>query len=69
MTNVENQKRRNKEKWQASETARKDLSGQMPWCDDCPFSIGGEWCGAPQEQRDKDCLCARNYNRIARRKA
>lgn len=67
MTNVENQKRRNKEKWKASETARKDLSGQMPWCDGCPFSFKS-WCGAPQEQRDKDCLCAKNYNRIARRK-
>ena len=68
MTNKENQKRRNKEKWEQSEFAGEDLSGQMVWCDGCPFSISGEWCGALQEQRDNECLCAKNYNRIARRR-
>ena len=68
MTNKENQKIRNNEKWKQSEIYNKDLSGSMPWCLKCSYQSCTHSCSAPQKKRDDECLCAKAYNRVKRAK-
>jgi hypothetical protein len=66
MTNIENQKKRNNEKWLKSELYKQDLSGQMPWCTKCKHQTCTHSCNADQAKRDAETLCAKAYNRLKR---
>lgn len=68
MTNIENQKARNNEKWYRSEQFGEDLSGKMPWCLKCQFRTSRNTCNTKQERRDAECLCGKAYNRMKRAK-
>lgn len=77
MTNKERQKSLDKKKWLESEKKGEDMSGQMGWCPYCEHFDSDvswfhqciiRWCTATQEEREKQCLCAKAYNRMVRRK-
>lgn len=63
MTNKQRQKLLDKEKYLASEIKRKDLSGEMPYCNFCACVTNYQACTATQEQRESECLCAKAYDR------
>lgn len=65
MTNVYNQKRLDKIKWEESEKQLRDMSGEMEWCEVCKYRRGVE-CDCTQYEREKDTLCATAYNRMKR---
>lgn len=66
MTNKERQKSLDKKKWIESEIMGDDMSGNMPWCYHCDYQnvIG---CKIPHEERVVSCLCAKAYNKMARK--
>lgn len=73
MTNKERQKSLDRQKWLESEQQRFDMSGCMLYCEFCskadhshPTENGK--CYATQEERENDCLCAKSFNRMKRRK-
>lgn len=67
MTNKERQKSLDKKKWLESEKKGEDLSGKMPYCNDCHNRyLFEERCGVTQEEREQKCLCATAYNRMQR---
>lgn len=47
------------QKWLESEKALKDMSGEMPYCDACEFSIQGK-CVASQVDRLNGRLCSKS---------
>ena len=70
-TNKERQASLDKKKWIESQSQGFDMSGCMLYCAKCeyadhshPTDFGN--CKATQEQREKQCLCAKSYNRMAR---
>ena len=76
MTNVENQKIRDKEKWLESQKAGYDKAGAMPWCEVCEFSEpcrtskSGRRCDYGGTTGDFDIVpypCATAYNRMKRK--
>lgn len=66
MNNKQRQTQLDKEKYFASEIKRKDLSGEMPYCDFCACVTNYGTCTASQAEREKDCLCAKAYNKGAK---
>ena len=66
MTNKERQKSLDKKKWIMSEEVGEDLSGEMLYCEFCACSVDKK-CNAPQEDREKNHLCAKAFNRMKRR--
>ena len=62
MTNIENQKARNREKWFKSQIYKEDLSGKMAWCYKCERQTCTNGCRATQKERDEKYLCAKAYN-------
>ncbi|MBQ2894960.1 MAG: hypothetical protein IJE92_05525 [Clostridia bacterium] len=66
MTNKDRQASLDKEKWLESEKMGVDMSGEMPYCGDCEHQLLG--CLATHEKRVENCLCAKAYNRMARRR-
>jgi hypothetical protein len=76
MTNVENQKIRDKEKWLESEAKGYDMSGAMYFCEACEFSNScrtsksGFKCDYGGTTGDFEIVpnpCATAYNRLKRR--
>ena len=61
------QKQLDEIKWQESEKDGFDKSGLMPYCEACDRVKTGYFCTATQEEREKECLCAKAYNRIRRK--
>ncbi len=75
MTNLQRQKKLNEEKWYVSEARREDQSGRMWWCEHCEYqiredSMGGtkNFCDIPQVDMELNCVCARAYNRMGRKR-
>lgn len=68
MTNKERQLKLNKEKWIASESAERDLSGEMAYCVVCKFAAACSVGAVIQSERDKNLWCAKAYNRFVRNK-
>lgn len=68
MTNKERQHSLDKKKWIASESVGFDMSGAMDYCAVCE-SNERMTCVAPQDEREKNTLCATAYNRLIRAKA
>jgi hypothetical protein len=66
-TNKELQKWLDEEKWIESEQAGIDRSGLENYCEFCEFVVTGYHCSAPQEKREKECLCAKAY-RVMKKK-
>ena len=74
MTNRERQKWLDKKKWLKSEKAGRDLSGNMDYCLSCKKqgvqfddeNMGFFICESTQEEREKDNLCAKAYNKLYR---
>ena len=75
MTNKENQKIRDKEKWEESQKVGYDKAGDMPWCGCCEFSTtcntnpSGKRCDYGGTTGDFDLTpypCATAYNRMKR---
>lgn len=64
MTNKQRQKELDEQKYLESETKRKDLSGDMPYCYYCACITSFETCVATQEERESKCLCAKAYNKM-----
>jgi hypothetical protein len=71
MRNDERQRSLDKKKWTESQEQGFDMSGCMLYCAYCehadhthPTENGK--CHASQEKREKLCLCAKAYNRMAR---
>lgn len=68
MTNIERQKKLDKEKWLESEKNGYDMGGCMLHCQYCEYAdhthptMNGK-CYATQKQRQYQCLCATAYNR------
>ena len=68
ITNQENQKERNKEKWLESNRLGRDMSGRMEWCFHCPYGKDLECLlKGKQDFIDKNHLCAKAYNKMRRR--
>lgn len=63
MTNKARQKSLDKDKWLESEKQGKDLSGVMKYCPYCK-KRNKVPCDIPQQEREKDCLCAQAYNKF-----
>ena len=63
MTNKERQTELDIEKYLRSEFEQRDLSGKMPYCDFCAEVNNDNTCAATQEEREKNCLCAKAWNR------
>ena len=79
MKNIEKQKSLDKKKWLESEAKGFDMSGKMPWCSYCGmqgFDLCDDGrhkgihtiCTVTQEERENQCLCAKAFNRMQRRK-
>lgn len=66
MKNTERQASLDKQKWLESERKEIDLSGYMAYCEYCNCQFLG--CVAPHEERVENCLCAKAYNRMVRRR-
>lgn len=64
MTNKQRQKELDEQKYLESETKRKDLSGDMPYCDYCACTTPYATCVASQEERETKCLCAKAFNKM-----
>ena len=72
MTNKARQKKLDKDKWFESEKNGFDMGGCMLYCEFCEYAdhshptFNGK-CYSTQDERVKYCLCAKAYNRMARR--
>jgi hypothetical protein len=66
MTNKERQKSLDNKKFEASQKANRDLSGDMEYCSYCTYKLG-QSCFAKQEEKESNNLCARSYNRMVRK--
>lgn len=64
MTNKTRQASLDKKKWMESEQAGIDRSGLENYCEFCEFVVTGYHCSAPQEKREKECLCAKAFNKM-----
>lgn len=76
MTNKENQKIRDKEKWVESQSSGYDKAGDMTWCYSCEFSTScqtsrsGRRCdygGTTGDYEKVPYPCATAYNRMKRK--
>ena len=74
MTNKQRQRSLDKKKWIESERVGGDLSGVMSHCAYCEKSFlafqsdgATSYCGATQQERENECLCAKAFNRMKRR--
>lgn len=65
MKNIERQKSLDKKKWEMSQEVGADLSGEMIYCEFCGCAVDKK-CTATQDQRERNSLCARAYNRMKR---
>ena len=61
------QARCDKKKYIDSENEGRDLSGSMPWCDVCVYQYGST-CGIDHEERVKNSLCGKAYNKMTKKK-
>ena len=68
-TNKAKQKTLDKKKWLVSEELGEDMSGKMGWCNYCNCRTDFETCVASQQEREVECLCAKAYNRLQRKKS
>lgn len=72
MKNIERQKSLDKKKWLESQKVSEDMTGLMFYCDYCVHKTSRNSykrkCDTTQEQRERDCLCAKAYNRLQRSK-
>ena len=66
MTNLQRQKQLDKRKWLESEQWGSDLSGLMPYCGYCTYSLN---CPISQMDREMNCLCAKAWNKMAKERA
>lgn len=66
MTNKQRQTQLDKMKYIASEQAKRDLSGEMPYCDYCAFCTNIGTCSASQTERESGCFCAKAFNKGAK---
>ena len=69
MTNQQRQASLDKQKWLESEKQKRDMSGDMPYCNYCEWSQPAHphwFCLGTHEQRVKACACAKAYNRMVR---
>lgn len=65
MTNKERQKKLDEIKWLDSESCGYDRSGRQAYCHYCDYQT--EFlCKASQEEREKNCLCAKAYNKLSK---
>ena len=70
----ETQKRLDKKKWLESEKQGYDMSGCMTYCKDCEYAdhshstLNGK-CYATQQEKENNYICARQYEKITKRKA
>ena len=68
MKNIERQKTLDKKKWLESEKENTDKSGEMPYCNYCLWQDEWLYCMADQDYIETECLCAKAYNVMCRRK-
>ena len=54
-------------KWNKSQLEKKDLSGQMGYCEKCPRKQLDGSCNASQEEREQGSLCAKAFNKRERK--
>lgn len=71
MTNKERQRSLDKKKWLESEQQGFDMSGCMLYCEKCDYADHSHptengKCNADQKLIEKECLCAKAYNRLVR---
>lgn len=71
MTNEARQKSLDRQKWIESEQQGFDMSGCMLYCEKCDradhsHATENGKCYAAQQEREKNCLCAKAYNRLVR---
>ena len=73
MLNKQRQKSLDKKKWLESQQQGFDMSGCMPYCEFCEFADHSHptengKCYATQDERESNHLCAKSFNRMARKK-
>lgn len=70
MKNTERQASLDKQKWLESERNGTDFSGWMPYCYECEYvdCYNNCRCSVTHEERVENCLCAKAYNRMVRRR-
>lgn len=66
MTNKERQARLDRRKWDVGLSWEQDPSGAMVYCYYCDRQVGFTKCGATQQEREAQCLCAKAYNKMRR---
>lgn len=76
MTNKERQASLDKKKWIESKQSGIDMSGRRLYCSHCEFQDSNishhykciiTYCKATQEERERNSLCAKAYNRMQRK--
>lgn len=69
MTNKQRQDNLDKKKWLESEKLGCNLGGAMDYCQNCEHaSEDNTICLTTQEKRETEFLCAKNYNRLYKKR-
>ena len=66
--NIERQKQLEEQKYLQSQSYKRDLSGSMPYCLKCDKATYNHNCKATQQERESQCLCAKSYNKLNKKK-
>lgn len=66
MTNEYNQSRINRIIQRETDLNRRDMSGEMIWCEVCKYKINNE-CILDEISRTEKRICATAYNRMRRK--